>query len=150
MGAKTRSANDRLSAAAEISREGHYVPTCPAWDYAELYSPNKGSSPFPHAIRLRHLDIQEEDPYKLELIPGYILLLPQSYFGLDVRQKDRFRSLVPPLPPSNAGILVPKCHTFFEGLVHFIMNPPTGLLDNPAPHVRGKSKHDIFIGYLTS
>lgn len=143
--------DELLETAAAILQEGRYVPTVPAWDYAEIRSgPNEGSSPFPTSIRLRHLDIPDHEPYKLEPLPGYILLLPMSYFALDVRDKARFQSLVPPLHPSNSDILVPKYHTFLEGLVHFIMNPPTGMLDSPRPHAMGKSKHDVFIGYLTS
>ena len=46
------------------------------------------------------------------------------YYGLDVRTPERFQSLVPPLPESNAKILVPKYHILLEGLVHFVMNPP--------------------------
>ncbi|KAI9062572.1 hypothetical protein FKP32DRAFT_1677103 [Trametes sanguinea] len=122
----------------------------PAWDYVEQQGPRKGTSPFPHSIRLRHIDIPDEEPYKLEPLPGYILLLPQSYFGLNVDQKDRFVSLVPPLPASNADILVPKYHSFLEGLVHFIMKPPTGLLNELRPHYKGRLKHDIFLGYLLS
>ncbi|OJT05963.1 hypothetical protein TRAPUB_3150 [Trametes pubescens] len=142
--------DELLETASAILQEGRYVPTVPAWDYAEIRPPNEGASPFPTSIRLRHLDIPDHDPYKLAPLPGYILLLPMSYFALDVRDKARFQSLVPPLDPANSDILVPKYHTFLEGLVHFIMNPPTGLLDNPRPHVMGKSKHDVFIGYLTS
>ncbi|KAI0666500.1 hypothetical protein C8Q78DRAFT_1072427 [Trametes maxima] len=111
-----------------------YIPTTPAPDYAECYGPNKGSSPFPGSIRLCHLDIPESDPYRLDPIPA----------------KGRFQSLLPPLHSSNADILIPKYHTFLEGLTHFIMNPPTGLLDVPVPHIIGKMKHNIFIGYLIS
>ena len=93
------------------------------------------------------MDIPDDEPYKLEPLPGRILLLPQSYYALDVRDKHRFQSLVPPLPLSNADILVPKFHTFLEGLVHFIMNPPQGA-GVPERHYNGRLKHDIFIGYL--
>ena len=141
--------DELLAAAAAVLQEGRYVPTDPAWDYAEIYGPNKGRSPFPNSIRLRHLDIPDDEPYKLEPLPGYILLLPQSYFALDVKDKERFRTLVPPLPVSNSDILVPNYHTFVAGLVHFIMNPPTGL-DVPRPHAMGNSTHNIFLGYLTS
>ena len=76
--------DDLLESATAVLQEGWYVPTVPAWDYLERRQPNKGLSPFPNSIHLRHLDIPDEQPYKLEPLPGYILLLPQSYFGLDV------------------------------------------------------------------
>ncbi|KAH7887070.1 hypothetical protein F5I97DRAFT_1936618 [Phlebopus sp. FC_14] len=59
----------------------------------------------------------DEEPHNIYPLPGYILLLPQSYFGLDVRSKERFWSMGPPLDASNAGILVPKFNTFLEGLI---------------------------------
>ncbi|KAL7284723.1 hypothetical protein ACG7TL_002029 [Trametes sanguinea] len=106
--------------------------------------PQVGSSRYvPKSIQLRHLDIPEDDSNKLEPIPGFIVLLPQSYFGLDVRNQDRLQSLVPPLHPSNSKILVPKYHTFLERLV----NPPTRL-DVCYPQLMSKRKHDIFISYL--
>ncbi|KAI1797452.1 hypothetical protein LXA43DRAFT_1079153 [Ganoderma leucocontextum] len=83
-------------------------------------------------LLLKHLDVSDDDPDKLEPLPAYILPLPQFYFDLDVRSKsDRFESLVPPLDPSNADILSPKFHTFLESLVAF-----------------NRVKHDIYIGYL--
>ncbi|KAI9060097.1 hypothetical protein FKP32DRAFT_1088043 [Trametes sanguinea] len=141
--------DELLEAAANLLQAGssRYVPTVHAWDYAETFGPLEGATPFPDSIRLRHLDIPEDEPYKLEPIPGFIVLHPQSYFGLHVRDRDRFRSLVPSLDPSNAKILVPKYHTFLEGLIHFVMNPPTRL-DVPHPHSTSKRKHEIFISYL--
>lgn len=84
------------------------------------------------------------EPAKLEPLPRYFLLFPQSYFGLDVRSKQRFQSLVPPLNPSNTDILVPKFHTFLEGLVAFNLNPP---IPHETPHVKGWLMNEIFIGY---
>ena len=139
--------DELLDTAAAVLQEGPYVPTQWCRDYGEISGPNKGASPFPKSIRLRHVEIPEDQQFKLEPLPGRILLLPQSYYGLDVRDKHRFQSLVPPLPPSNADILVPKFNTFLEGLVHFIMNPPQGT-DVPERHFNSRFKHDIFIGYL--
>ncbi|OSD01055.1 hypothetical protein PYCCODRAFT_1445969 [Trametes coccinea BRFM310] len=118
-----------LETAANLLQAGssRYVPTVHAWDYAETFV--------------------EDDSNKLEPIPGFIVLLPQSYFGLDVRNQERFQSLVPPLHPSNSKILVPKYLTFLEGLIHFVMNPPTRL-DVPYLHLTSKRKYDIFISYL--
>ncbi|KAH9896428.1 hypothetical protein C8Q73DRAFT_821258 [Cubamyces lactineus] len=107
-----------------------YVPTVHAWDYAWTFGPN-----------------EEDDPYKLKPIPGFINLRPQSHFGLGLRDEDRLRSIVPPLDPSNAKILVPKYHTFLEGHIHFVTNPPTRL-DVPRPHLTRKRKHGSFITYL--
>lgn len=53
--------------------------------------------------------------------------------------------MVPPLDPSNADILVPKYHTFLEGLVSFMMHPPIDLAN---PHRRGLSFHSVYIEYL--
>lgn len=89
-------------------------------------SPNKDVCVFPKGIYLQHADIPENNPYKLDPIPCFIPLPPQSYFGLDVRAGERFQSLVPSLDSSNAGILVPKYHTFPEACVEVIMNPPVG------------------------
>ncbi|KAF9484791.1 hypothetical protein BDN70DRAFT_55909 [Pholiota conissans] len=82
---------------------------------------------FPRSIRLAHRDVPEDDPYKLYPLPRCILLLPQSYYALDARSASRFQSLVPPLDTPNEGILIPKYSTFLEGLVHFMMHPPTEL-----------------------
>ncbi|KAM5542895.1 hypothetical protein V8D89_003279 [Ganoderma adspersum] len=121
------------------------VPFSPEYaDYADGGG-NGGPTPFPRGILLKVLDLPDDDPNKLVPLPTYILLLPQSYFDLDVRSKERFDTLVPPLPPSNANILVPKFHTFLEGLVAFNVNPPIPLA---TPHVKQRVKHDIYIGYL--
>ncbi|RDB21533.1 hypothetical protein Hypma_011931 [Hypsizygus marmoreus] len=138
--------DDSLEAAAIILEEGKYKRTStPNRSYVERSGPHKGGYAFPRSIRLLHSDIPDEDPYQLEPIPQHILLLPQSYYGLDAaRSAFRFQSLVPPLDSSNAGILVPKYNTFLEGLVEIIMNPPTGYC-----HKASKARHDVFIGYLT-
>ncbi|KAH0585822.1 hypothetical protein J132_05068 [Termitomyces sp. J132] len=102
---------------------------------------------FPQGIRLKHRDVPEDHPYKLEPIPTWILLLPQSYFGLSVGSTERFQTLElgPSLSPLNAGILVPKYHTFLEGLVRFMMYQPTG---DDVPHARGVLRHSVFFEYL--
>ena len=112
-----------------------------------LTRPSKGVPIFPKFVRLVHADIPENEPFKLEPTPGHILLLPQSFFGLDVRSKERFQSLTlsPPFVEPNAGILVPKYHTFIEGLVEMLMNPPTGF--DPY-HIDSLLKHLIFLDYL--
>ncbi|KAF8149942.1 hypothetical protein B0H34DRAFT_731808 [Crassisporium funariophilum] len=137
--------DELLDAAAIILEEGKYKRTStPNRKYIEHHSPHKGAYAFPRSIRLLHPDIPDEDPYKFWPIPQHILLLPQSYYGLDARSASRFQSLVPPLDSSNAGILVPKYNTFLEGLVEFIMNPPTGQWQGAS-----KLTHETFIGYLT-
>ncbi|RDB30519.1 hypothetical protein Hypma_007273 [Hypsizygus marmoreus] len=137
--------DELLDAAAIILEQGKYKRTStPNRNFMEVSGPHKGAYAFPRSIRLLHSDIPEDEPYKLEPIPQHILLLPQSYYGLDVRSTFRFQSLVPPLDSSNAGILVPKYNTFLEGLVEIIVNPPTGHW-----HRASKATHDIFIGYLT-
>ncbi|TFK91312.1 hypothetical protein K466DRAFT_596229 [Polyporus arcularius HHB13444] len=78
-------------------------------------------------------------------VPAFIILIPQSYYGLDVRAKEQFQSLVPPLDASNAGILVPKYHTFLEGLVHYGLHPPFGL---DVPHNQGLMWNDVYVSYL--
>ncbi|KAI0337498.1 hypothetical protein BDW22DRAFT_873487 [Trametopsis cervina] len=133
--------DELLQQAAAVLQEGRYVPTGPGRDFSD----SQGVHAFPNYVRLRHLDIPEDAPYTLDPLPGHILLLPQSYYDLDVRAQDRFQSLVPPLPISNKGILVPKFHTFIEALVHFVVNPPTD-----RPNRKGRSMHTIFIGYLAS
>ena len=137
--------DELLESASSILQEGPYFPVPFTEDYTDFWGPNVGKSAYPGGILLKHPDIPDDDPYKLDPLPGYILLLPQSYFGLDVRSKERFQSLVPPLPPSNADILAPKFNTLLEGLVAFNLNPPIPL---ETPHARGRAKHDIFIGYL--
>lgn len=134
-----------LQSASAVVREGPYTPTVPAWDYVEKDGPRKGTSPFPEAIRLKHSDVPDDGDSHLGWTPEHILLLPQSYFGLDFQSSERFKLLPIPLDRFNPGILIPNYNTFLEGLVYFIMNPPTGW-DNP--HRRGKMKHDILIGYL--
>ncbi|KAF8166003.1 hypothetical protein B0H34DRAFT_794316 [Crassisporium funariophilum] len=139
--------DELLEAAATILEEGKYKRTStPKLNYIEYSGPHAGVYAFPRSIRLLHHDIPDpDDPYKLWPIPQHILLLPQSYYGLDARSEaSRFQSLVPPLDSSNAGILVPKYNTFLEGLVEINMNPPTGHW-----HRMSKATHDIFIGYLT-
>ncbi|KAK7052521.1 hypothetical protein R3P38DRAFT_1648571 [Favolaschia claudopus] len=115
----------------------------------EMWEPGRGGTvPWPKAIRLAHKDLPPEDmvesTYIMEPMPSPVLLLPQSYYAIDVRDYGRrLRSMVPPLPASNAGILVPEFHTFLEGLIHFLIHPPV-------LHQRGMRKHAIFIGYLIS
>lgn len=134
-----------LRSASSVIREGRYIPVPFTPDYSDFHGPNVGKAPYPRGILLKHLDIPDEEPYKLYPLPGYILLLPQSYFGLDTRSKHRFQSLVPPLDESNADILAPRFNTFLEGLVAFNINPPVPL---ETPHGKGRLKHEIFIGYL--
>ncbi|KAG6867512.1 hypothetical protein C0995_004843, partial [Termitomyces sp. Mi166 len=108
-----------------------------------------GTSPYPKGIRLKHRDVPEEEPYKLEPLPTWILLLPQSYFGLSVDSTERFQSLElgPYLSPLNAGVLVPKYHTFLEGLIRFMMDPPTGL---DVLHTCSSMKNKVFAEYLVT
>ncbi|KAF9484793.1 hypothetical protein BDN70DRAFT_55982 [Pholiota conissans] len=114
-----------------------------------LFSPNEAIIPgtrprprrceFPTSIRLVLRCVLEDAPgHLLEPLPRCILLLPQSYYGLDTRSASQFESLVPPLDASNAGILVPKYHTLVEGLVHFIMYPPI-------PHRAVSFSHHILL-----
>ncbi len=137
--------DELLESASSVLQEGPYfqVPFTP--DYADFSGPNVDKSAYPRGILLKHPGIPDDEPYKLDPLPGYILLLPQSYFGLDVQSKERFQSVVPPLDPSNVHILAPKFHTLLEGLVAFNLDPPIPL---ETPHYRGRATHDIFIGYL--
>ncbi|KAF9444930.1 hypothetical protein P691DRAFT_806414 [Macrolepiota fuliginosa MF-IS2] len=130
--------DELLKTAAAVLKEGSYTSIPFTKEHLDLWPPNDNKSYFPNGILLQHWDIPAHDPYILDPIPREILLLPQSYYGLDVRSKERFQSLVPPLHASNADILVPKYHTCLEGLVTFIMNPPIGL--EPI-HLRGTSRY---------
>ncbi|KAJ7682919.1 hypothetical protein B0H17DRAFT_1075421 [Mycena rosella] len=124
---RRHSSTSRSSSPTSSSpQEGRYVSPPPSWHYAELSGPHKGKSPFPKGVRLKHIDVPEDEPYKLRPLPSHIVLLPQSYFALDVRSTERFQSLVPYLDASNAQIRVPKFHTFLEGIVAFVVDPPTG------------------------
>ncbi|KAF7794281.1 hypothetical protein EIP86_005414 [Pleurotus ostreatoroseus] len=134
-----------MRTASEVLQEGKYVPVPFTQRYFDNFGYHSATSMFPHAILLKHPDIPDEDPYKLDPLPGYILLLPQSYYGLDVRERERFQSMSPPLDPSYARIVVPKYHTFLEGLVRFMIHPPFELTN---PHRKGIRRHQIFIGYL--
>ncbi|KAK7050329.1 hypothetical protein R3P38DRAFT_2863474 [Favolaschia claudopus] len=107
-----------------------------------------GTVAWPKAIRLAHRDVPPElmlkSTHVVDPLPSHVLLLPQSYYGIDLRNYGRrLRSMVPPLPPSNEGILVPEFHTFLEGLIHFLIHPP-------APHRKGMMRHTIYLGYLCS
>ncbi|KAK6992859.1 hypothetical protein R3P38DRAFT_132477 [Favolaschia claudopus] len=115
----------------------------------ERREPGRGGTvAWPKAIRLAHRDVppelMTESTHVVDPLPSHVLLLPQFYYGIDLRNHGRrLRSIVPPLPPSNAGILVPEFHTFVEGLVHFLLHPP-------ARHVESLIKHTIYLGYLCS
>ncbi|KAI1791232.1 hypothetical protein LXA43DRAFT_1094832 [Ganoderma leucocontextum] len=139
--------DELLESASSVLREGRYVTVPFTPPYTDYRGGTGGDSAFPGGILLKHPDVPDDDPDKPELepLPAYILLLPQSYFGLDVRSEERFQSLVPPLDSDNADILVPKHHTFLEGLVAFNVSPPIPL---HTPHARQRVRHDIFIGYL--
>ncbi|KAG5335856.1 hypothetical protein C0989_000197 [Termitomyces sp. Mn162] len=137
-----------LQEAAAVLQEGDYRPTTHSEHSLEILpGPHFGTSPFPKGIRLKHRDVPEDHPYKLEPIPTWILLLPQSYFGLSVESTERFQSLElgPSLSPLNAGILVPKYHTLLEGLVRFLIYQPTGL---DIPHACGELQHTVLVEYL--
>ncbi|KAG5338919.1 hypothetical protein C0989_005606 [Termitomyces sp. Mn162] len=131
--------------AEDAMRYAHRIPTC-IFDQRILV-PNHLLQEAAAGIRLKHRDVPEDHPYKLEPIPTWILLLPQSYFGLSVGSTERFQTLElgPSLSPLNAGILVPKYHTFLEGLVRFMMYQPTG---DDVPHARGVLRHSVFFEYL--
>jgi hypothetical protein len=137
--------DESLESASVVLQEGRYVPAPFTHHYYDWFGPNVGKSAFPRGIFLKHLDIPDDEPYKLELLPGYILLLPQSYYGFDVRSKERFQSLVPPLDVSNGDILTPKFHTFLEGLVVFRLNPP---VPHETPHITGWLRNETFMEYL--
>ncbi|KAG5719714.1 hypothetical protein E4T56_gene18499 [Termitomyces sp. T112] len=139
-----------LPEAAAVLQEGDYCPTGhSAFSLEDMPGPFFGTSPYPKGIRLKHRDVPEDHPYKLEPIPTWILLLPQSYFGFSVDSTERYQSLElgPSLSPLNAGILVPKYHTFLEGLIRFMMDPPTGL---DHPHNRALMKYKVFVEYLVT
>jgi hypothetical protein len=137
--------DELLETASAILEEGKYQRTSePHKNYLGRFGPDEGKYAFPKSIRLQHVDIPEDDPYKCWPTPRHILLLPQSYYALDARSASRFQSLGPPLQASNAGVLVPKYHTFLEGLVHFLMHPPAGRPSQDAARF-----HSMFIHYLT-
>ncbi|KAG6893261.1 hypothetical protein C0992_010691 [Termitomyces sp. T32_za158] len=106
-----------------------------------------GLSAFPKGIRLKHLDIPEQEPYKLEPIPMAIVLLPQSYYGMSVDTLERLQALQlgTSFLLSNAGIVIPKYHSFLDRLVHFLMNPPYGLDKH---YIIGCLWHRVLIEYL--
>ena len=133
--------DDLLESASSALVKGPHsaVPFTP--EYADYSDESGTDSSFPRGI-LHLLDPPHYNSNEYASQPLYVLLLPQSYFGLDVRSKERFQSLVPPLPPSNAGILAPKYHTFLEGLVAFNMHPPIPLEKS---HVKQRAKHCIVI-----
>ncbi|RDX49479.1 hypothetical protein OH76DRAFT_1483138 [Lentinus brumalis] len=139
--------DDCVDLAAAVLQEDAYIPAdAPAGsNFLQAHGPLEGTSPWPRAIRIRHRDIPADDIFKLEPVPAFIILIPQSYYGLDVRAKEQFQSLVPPLDASNAGILVPKYHTFLEGLVHYGLHPPFGL---DVPHNQGLMWNDVYVSYL--
>ena len=137
-----------LERASSVLQEGPYFQAPFPKHYFDSIGPHVNRSGYPKGIFLQHVDVRDSYPYNsFSLCPPYILLLPQSYFGFDVRDKERFQSLVPPLDsdPSNEDILAPKYHTFLEGLVAFNLNPPIPL---ETQHGRTRVNHDIFIGYL--
>ena len=136
--------DDLLESASSALVEGPYSAAPFTPEYADYPDESGTDSSFPRGI-LHLLDQAHCNTEEYASHPLYVLLLPQSYFGFDVRSKERFQSLVPPLPLSNAGILAPKYHTFLEGLVAFNMNPPIPL---EKPHVKQRAKHCIFITYL--
>ncbi|KAF9484776.1 hypothetical protein BDN70DRAFT_872022 [Pholiota conissans] len=116
------------AAALSLTQDEKYeITTEPCKDYVAKCLPHQGEFAFPRNIRLVNTSISAEDHLKF-IAPRHILLLPQSYYGLDTQSSSRFQSLVPPLRlyPANKDILVPKYHTMLEGLVHFCIYPPTG------------------------
>lgn len=115
--------DELLESASSALQDGPYSAVPFTREYADFMEESEAESSFPRGI-LHLLDRSDDATNELVFHPQYVLLLPQSYFCLDVRSEERFQSLVPPLPPSNAGILVPKYHTFLEGLVAFNMHPP--------------------------
>ncbi|KAG6915331.1 hypothetical protein DXG01_012103 [Tephrocybe rancida] len=141
-----------LEKASTVLQQGSYRREEPAWYHLEFgQAPHAGTCPFPKGIHHHHRDVPFDATYFLEPIPTRIILLPQSYYGLDARCTERFQILKPlseaNLDPLNAEILVPKHHTFLEGLVKFIVDPPHGL---ETPHINGKCFHDEFINNLVT
>ncbi|KAH6869353.1 hypothetical protein BKA70DRAFT_1578794 [Coprinopsis sp. MPI-PUGE-AT-0042] len=52
-------------------------------------------------------------------IPKRLNIHPQSCFGFDLhKEKHRFRSV----SPKHNEILIPRYHTFLEGIIHYLMN----------------------------
>jgi hypothetical protein len=143
--------DELLDKAADILEEGKYKRTPEPQshrNYFARFGPDRRDLDyaFPNSIRLQHVDIPDsEDLNKLWPFPQHILLLPQSYYGLSSRSVSRFQSLAPPSDSSNAAaMLLPKFNTFLEGLVHFLMHPPSG-----RPSQDSARFHSIFIHYLT-
>ncbi|KAK7052545.1 hypothetical protein R3P38DRAFT_3344377 [Favolaschia claudopus] len=143
--------DDLLVSAASVLQNECWVRSAhnPGDLAMERWEPGRGGTvPWPKAIRLAHKDLPPEDmvepTYIMDPLPSHVLLLPQSYYGIDLRNHGRrLRSMVPPLPASNAGILVPEFHTFLEGLIHFLIHPPV-------LHQGGMMKHTIHLRYLCS
>ncbi|KAK7052527.1 hypothetical protein R3P38DRAFT_3172830 [Favolaschia claudopus] len=138
--------DDLLDSAANVLQKECWVRS--PHNRHSLERRDKKTVPWPKAIRLAHRDVPPElmleSAHVVDPLPSHVLLLPQSYYGIDLRNYGRrLRSMVPPLPASNAGILVPEFHTFVEGLVHFLIHPPVR-------HSGGSLTHTIYIGYLDS
>lgn len=136
--------DELLEFASSVLQEGPYSTTPFTPQYSDYFGEREVESAFPRGI-LHLLNVPDYEADEIITRPAFVLLLPQSYFGLDVRSKERFQTLVPPLPSSNAGILAPKYHTFLEGLVAFNLNPPIPL---ETPHAKQMDMCDIFISYL--
>ncbi|KAF8643059.1 hypothetical protein AX16_009227 [Volvariella volvacea WC 439] len=104
-----------------------------------------GAPAYPGGIFFTHSDIPQSDRYKLYPTPRNILLIPQSYYDMNILSTSRFQTLheLTPFDPLNEKILIPKYHTFLEGLVHATMYPPTGYL-----HYALQDRHNTYISYL--
>ncbi len=84
-----------LQSASSILQAGKHSPVFFTDRYLEWSGDHSGERMFPKNILLKHPDIPDDEPYILDPLPGYILLLPQSYYGLDVRSKEGFLSMAP-------------------------------------------------------
>ncbi|KAF9484788.1 hypothetical protein BDN70DRAFT_928039 [Pholiota conissans] len=109
------------SSAAILVEDGSYDRTSiRCYKHVEhLPGPDKGEYEFPRSIRLVNSKIS-----CVNESPSHILIIPQSYYGLDAESHNRFQSLVPPMDPSYNGIRIPKFNTILEGFAHFALYPP--------------------------
>lgn len=82
-------------------------------------------NPLPNSCLLQ-FDLGDASEPKDDYEPLKVLIHPQSYFQFDMDDITKTKSLVPPLPMSNATLRFPTLSAFIDSLIDTLLDPVIG------------------------
>ncbi|KAH6910825.1 hypothetical protein BKA70DRAFT_94474 [Coprinopsis sp. MPI-PUGE-AT-0042] len=122
--------DDTINDTCQILEQAGYIFRPPCAEYLKGLEEINVPNPFPNTLSFKHPSFLN-DCKGIGAAPRDVKVHPQSYFGVDIRTEQENPNRFALLPAIlDERILVPDYHTLLEGLVHYLMNPPSGGIVN--------------------